>query len=63
VRVAFAFDCHDREVIGWVATTTGISGEIIRRMMVRCVEKRFDAMCAPHPLQWLSDQRIDLRRP
>ena len=27
VRVAFALDCHDREVIGWVATTTGISGE------------------------------------
>jgi transposase InsO family protein len=21
VRVAFALDCHDREVIGWTATT------------------------------------------
>jgi hypothetical protein len=28
VRVAFALDCHDREVVGWVATTAGISGEI-----------------------------------
>lgn len=38
VRVAFALDCHDREVIGWVATTAGISGEMIRDLMVECVE-------------------------
>ena len=50
VRVAFAPDCHDREIIGWVATTTGISGEMIRDMMVQCVEKRFDAIRAPHPV-------------
>jgi putative transposase len=30
VRVAFALDCHDREVISWVATMGGISGEMIR---------------------------------
>ena len=34
VRLAFALDCHDREVISWVATTAGISGEMIRDMMV-----------------------------
>jgi putative transposase len=55
VRVAFALDCHDREAIGWVATTAGISGEMIRDMMVRCVEQRFGAIRAPHPVQWLSD--------
>jgi transposase InsO family protein len=55
VRVAFALDCHDREVIGWVATTAGISGEMIRDMMVECVEKRFGAFCAPRRVQWLSD--------
>jgi putative transposase len=55
VRVAFALDCHDRAVIGWVATTAGISGEMIRDMMVHCVEQRFDAIRAPHPVQWLSD--------
>lgn len=55
LRVAFALDCHDREVIGWVATTAGISGQMIRDMMVHCVEKRFAAICAPHPVQWLSD--------
>jgi putative transposase len=55
VRVAFALDCHDREAIGWVATTAGISGEMIRDMMVRCIERRFGAIRAPHPVQWLSD--------
>jgi putative transposase len=55
VRVAFALDCHDREVISWVATTTGISGEMIRDMMVRSVEQRFGTIRAPQPVQWLSD--------
>jgi putative transposase len=55
VRIAFALDFHDREVIGWVATTGGISGEMIRDMMVECVERRFASVRAPHPVQWLSD--------
>ena len=55
VRVAFALDCHDREVIGWLATTAGISGEMIRDMMVQCVERRFQAIRAPNRVQWLTD--------
>jgi putative transposase len=55
VRLAFALDCHDREAISWVATTAGISGEMIRDMTVRCVEQRFGTLRAPHPVQWLSD--------
>lgn len=55
VRLAFALDCHDREAIGWVATTAGVSGEMIRDMMVECVERRFGALRAPHRVQWLSD--------
>jgi putative transposase len=55
VRLAFALDCHDREAIAWVATTAGVSGEMIRDMMVRCVEQRFGEVTAPHPVQWLSD--------
>jgi len=55
VRVAFALDCHDREAISWVATTAGISGEMIRDRMVRSVEQRFGAIRAHHPVQWLSD--------
>jgi transposase InsO family protein len=48
-------DCHDREVIAWTATTTGISGELIRDLMIACVEQRFGAIRTPHPIQWLSD--------
>lgn len=55
VRIAFALDCHDREVIGWVATTAGLSGEMIRDLMVECVETRFRAPRAPHRVQWLAD--------
>ena len=55
MRVAFALDCHDREVIAWVATTAGISGEMIRDLMVECVERRFASVRAPHPIQWLAD--------
>ena len=55
VRIAFALDCHDREVISWIATTAGISGETIRDLMVECVERRFSGVRAPHPIQWLAD--------
>lgn len=55
VRVAFALDCCDREIIGWVASTRGISGEMIRDLMLECVERRFGASRAPHKVQWLSD--------
>lgn len=55
VRVAFALDCHDREVMGWVATTAGLSGEMIRDMMVECVEARFGVPRAPARIQWLTD--------
>lgn len=55
VRVAFALDCHDREVIGWVATTLGISGEMIRDLMIECVEARFGTCRAPKAVQWLTD--------
>lgn len=56
VRVAFAIDTHDREVMAWVATIgAGISGEMVRDMMLECVERRFDAFRAPEPVQWLAD--------
>ncbi len=58
VRVAFAIDTHDREVMAWVATIgAGISGEMMRHMMLECVERRFNAVRAPKPVQWLADNR------
>jgi transposase InsO family protein len=56
VRVAIALDSHHREVISWVATTAGISGEMIRDMMVHCVEQRFGDIRAPFPKLRLCSQ-------
>jgi transposase InsO family protein len=53
--VLFALDACDREVIAWSATTGGVSGEMVRDLMVACVERRFGATRTPHPVEWLSD--------
>jgi len=55
VRVLFAIDACDREILGWHATTAGISGEMVRDLMVACVERRFETTRATHPVEWLSD--------
>jgi putative transposase len=54
VRVAFALDTCDREVMSWIATTGGISGEMIRDLMLESVERRFANRALPHPIEWLS---------
>ncbi len=41
VRVAFALDCCDREVMSWVATTKGIDAGLVCDLMMQAVEKRF----------------------
>jgi len=55
VRVAFALDCCDREAMSWVATTGGISGDMVRDLMVEAVEARFDAAIPTQPVEWLTD--------
>lgn len=55
VRVGFCMDCCDREIISWVASTGGISGEMIRDLMAEAVEQRFGADKTPHKIEWLSD--------
>ena len=40
VRVAFALDCCDREVMSWVATTKGIDAALVGDLMMQAVEKR-----------------------
>lgn len=55
VRIIFAIDTHDREIIAWQASTGGVSGEMVRDLMLACVERRFSALRAPHPVQWLAD--------
>ena len=42
--------------MAWAGTSaSGISGEMIRDMMLDCVERRFNALRAPQPVQWLAD--------
>ena len=55
VRVLFAIDACDREVMGWLAASAAISGEMVRDLMVACVERRFGISKAAHPVEWLSD--------
>ena len=59
VRVLFAIDACDREIIAWSAVTgAGISGEMVRDLMIACVERRFGTTRTPHPVEWLSDNGI-----
>ena len=53
--MVFAIDTHDRKIIAWQASTGGISYEMVRDLMLACVEQRFGACRAPHPVQWLAD--------
>jgi putative transposase len=56
VRAAFVIDAHDREIIAWKAVANaGISGSDVRDMMLEAVEKRFSAIRAPEPVEWLTD--------
>ena len=56
VRVAFALDCCDREVMSWVATTKGIDAGLVGDLMMQAVEKRFGTKAAPtKPIEWLTD--------
>jgi transposase InsO family protein len=54
VRVVFAPDCCDREVMGFEASTCGISGSMVRGLMLECVEKRLGMSRAPHRVERLT---------
>ncbi|EJN26745.1 hypothetical protein PMI35_03740 [Pseudomonas sp. GM78] len=60
LSVTFTRDYCDREVIGWVASPTGYSGDDIRDLMLESVEKRFGDQLPATPVQRLS--RIEERR-
>jgi putative transposase len=56
VRVAFALDCCDREAMSFLATTSGVSGEDVRDLMLAAVEHRFGPVNRlPITIEWLSD--------
>jgi transposase InsO family protein len=56
VRILFVLDACDREIIAWSAVAqAGISGEMVRDLMVTAVERRFGTTKVPQPVEWLSD--------
>ena len=55
VRVAFALDCCDREAMGHVATTGGITAEDVQDLIVATVEHRYGQVNrVPEPIEWLT---------
>src|SRR5215475_8640664 len=56
VRIVFVIDAHDREVLAWHAVAgAGVSGSMVRDLMLEAVELRFATIQAPHAVEWLSD--------
>ncbi len=56
VQVGFALDCHDREVLAYVAAARDLCAADIQELMRRAVASRFGTDQRPNvPIQWLSD--------
>ena len=55
LRVTFAQDCCDREIIDWAAGTGGYDKETVQDVMLGAVEKRFGQHLPSEPLEWLTD--------
>jgi putative transposase len=56
VRAAFIMDTHDREIISFTAVAkAGISGSDIRDILLEAVEKRFEGLQVPNPIELLTD--------
>jgi len=52
----FALDCCDREAMGHVATTGGITAEDVQNLKVATVEHRYGQVNrVPEPIEWLTD--------
>jgi len=48
-RCCTVIDTCDREIMAWCASGSGISGEMIRDLMLESVERRFGTAQTPHP--------------
>ena len=55
IEVMFVLDCHDREVIAFVAENRPLDGVDVRRMLRRSVFARFGNARPEEPIQWLTD--------
>ena len=56
LRIAFSMDCSDREIMSYVATTKGITSEMVKDLVAESIEYRFGNVDRlPHSIQWLTD--------
>lgn len=56
LRVIFVLDCSDREILSYLSTTGGITGEMVRDVMALSIEYRFGLVNkVPHMIEWLTD--------
>jgi transposase InsO family protein len=55
VQLAFALDCHDRELLAWVAAARDLVADDIQVLMRTAVAHRFPRGRAEPLVQWLSD--------
>jgi putative transposase len=56
IRIIFAMDCCDREILSYLATTGGITSEMVKDLMTEAIEYRFGLVASlPHRIEWLSD--------
>lgn len=55
LRVTFAQDCCDREIIDCAASTGGYDKETVQDVMLGAVEKRFGKQLPTESLDWLTD--------
>ncbi len=63
LSVAFAIDCHEREVFAWTASTRPLTGADIRPLTNQALWARFGeaTLKARHSIQWLSDNAPSTR--
>lgn len=55
IRLAFPIDAHDREIISWRAVANaGISGSVVRDMLLEAIERRFGTHRAPEQIEFLT---------
>ena len=56
VRVVFALDCSDREILSFVSTTGGITAQMVKDVIALSIEYRFGLVDeVPYTIEWLSD--------
>ncbi len=56
IRVVFSFDCCDREIMSFIATTGWVNARMVQDLMTQTMEYRFGKISQiPQKIEWLTD--------